>query len=168
MASERAGAPSGRLIARLSWASGAVFAATAVPAALGVDALVGAAAGVALGLFLVSLPVWLYALALAAVRTARGDDIAVSSLFLVQGTAPRDVRRSLLGSVAASVALAAATAAAQPFGVLVPMLPLGFCGLWGARHGTYPPRRMPGPATAPRPPAGPARTGRGGGARPGR
>jgi len=37
----------------------------------------------------------------------------------------------------------AATALAEPFGVLVPMLPLGLLGLWGARHGVFPPRRMP-------------------------
>jgi len=44
------------------------------------------------------------------------------------------------------IAVTAATAAAEPFGILVPMLPLGLIGLWGARHGVFPPRRMPGGA----------------------
>ncbi len=118
-----------------------LFALTAIPAAIGLDALDGVAIGVALGLFLVSLPVWLWALGLAALRSARGDDVAVSSLFLWQGLVPAWVRKSLLGALAVSVVIAAVTAAAEPFGVLVPMLPLGFCGLWGARHGTYPPRK---------------------------
>ena len=43
--------------------------------------------------------------------------------------------------------VAAATAAAEPFGILVPMLPLGLLGLWGARHGVFPPRRTPDAAT---------------------
>jgi hypothetical protein len=123
-----------------SWAANAVFAVTAVPAAVGADAIENVAIGVALTLFAISIPVWLYAFGLAVVRTGRGDDVAVASLFFLQGSAPRRVQAHLLGSVGACVVIAAATAAAAPFGVLVPMLPLGLTGLWGARHGTYPPR----------------------------
>ena len=36
--------------------------------------------------------------------------------------------------------IAAGTAAWEPFGVLVPMLPIGLAGIWAARHGTFPPR----------------------------
>ena len=36
---------------------------------------------------------------------------------------------------------------ANPFGVLVPMLPMGLAGLWGARHGVYPPRPAPAKKT---------------------
>ena len=36
---------------------------------------------------------------------------------------------------------AAADDARTMFSVLVPMYPLGLIGLWGARHGTFPPRR---------------------------
>jgi hypothetical protein len=39
--------------------------------------------------------------------------------------------------------LGLATAWANPFSVLVPMLSLGFAALWGARHGIYPPRPAP-------------------------
>ncbi|GIU89742.1 MAG: hypothetical protein KatS3mg010_0841 [Acidimicrobiia bacterium] len=131
----------GRPIVVASWASVALFALVAIPDALGVDAFDGASVAVAAVQFLVSLPVWLYAFGLAVVRSARGDDIAVASLFFLSGSAPRDVRRHLLGAVLASIALATATAAANPAGVLVPMLPLGLAGCWAARHGVFPPRR---------------------------
>ena len=61
--------------------------------------------------------------------------------------APKRVRVQLFGSLAVCLAVTAATALAEPFGVLVPMLPLGLLGLWGARHGVFPPRRMPDAAT---------------------
>jgi hypothetical protein len=74
-------------------------------------------------------------------RSAQGDEIVVASLFLMQGDAPRPVRVQLFSALAASAVLAAATGAADAFGILVPMLPLGLIGLWGARYGTFPPRR---------------------------
>jgi hypothetical protein len=107
-----------------------------------VDAFDPVAVGICVGLFLGSLPVWVYALGLAIVRSGRGDDIAVANLFFLQGSAPAEVRKQLLGAFAASIAVAIATAWANPFSVLVPMLPLGLVGLWGARHGTFPPRRV--------------------------
>jgi hypothetical protein len=131
----------------VSWAANALFAATALPAALGVGAFDIAAIAVALGLFAISLGVWTWAFAVALARTTRGDDVVVASMFLIQGPAPKRVRLSLFGSLAACLVVTAVTAAAEPFGVLVPMLPLGLIGLWGSRHGSFPPRRMPG-ATA--------------------
>lgn len=127
-------------IVQASWASVALFAAVAVPAALGADVLDGVATATCLVLFLASLPIWVYAFLKAVARTARGDDIAVASLFFLQGSAPRDVRWHLMGALAACLVVTVATAAADPFGVLVPMMPLGLAGLWGARHGRYPPR----------------------------
>jgi hypothetical protein len=135
----------GRAIVVTSWVTIAVFAAVAIPDALGVDALDDAAVGVSLALFLGSLPIWLYAYGLAVARTARGDDINVASLFFLSKSAPADVRRHLLGALVVCLVVTVATAAANPFAVLVPMLPLGLAGLWGARHGVYPPR-----ATTPR------------------
>jgi hypothetical protein len=135
------GAEPGRAIVRASWASNVVFAVTAIPVAAGVDALDGVAVGVALALFLVALVVWIYAFAVAVGRSAQGDDVVVGNLFLMQGPAPRSIRWHLFGSFALSLAIAAGTAVGDPFGVLVPMLPLGFVGLWGARHGTFPARR---------------------------
>jgi hypothetical protein len=130
----------GRAIVVTSWVTIAVFALVAVPDALGADAFDAAAVAVSLALFLASLPVWIYAYLVALNRTTRGDDITVSSLFFLSRSAPANVRRHLLGALVVCLAITAATAAANPFAVLVPMLPLGLAGLWGARHGTYPAR----------------------------
>jgi hypothetical protein len=130
----------GRAIVVTSWACIAMFAVATLPVAVGLDAFDGVAVVVSLVLFLASLPIWLYAYGLAITRTARGDDITVSRLFFLSGSAPTDVKRHLFGALLASLVIAVATAAANPPSVLVPMLPLGFAGLWGARHGTYPPR----------------------------
>ncbi len=127
-----------------------VFAATAVPAALGVTALDDVAAGTALGLFVASLGVWVYAFGLGIARSARGEDVVVANLFLLQGSAPTRVRAHLLGSLGISVAIAAVTASTDPFGVLVPMLPLALAGHWAARHGAFPPRRARSGTTAER------------------
>jgi hypothetical protein len=134
----------GRGIIVASWVCNAVFLVTAVPAALGVDALEEVAVGTALALFFVSLGVWAWAFAVAVARSARGDDIVVANLFGTIGDADRPVKLHLFGSLAVCVVITIATAAANPFGVLVPMLPLGFVGLWAARHGTFPPRPVPG------------------------
>jgi hypothetical protein len=129
-----------------AWVGNVLFAATVVPVALGADSLRGVSIGMCLGLFAVSLVVWAWAFGIALARTARGDDVVVGSLFLVQGPVPSAVRWHLFGALAVCLAITAATAASEPFGVLVPMLPLGFAGLWGARYGTFPPRRTGGPA----------------------
>ena len=47
--------------------------------------------------------------------------------------------------------ITAVTASADPFGVLVPMLPLGLVGLWGARHGEFRPRPGVEPEVRPAP-----------------
>lgn len=130
----------GELIVRAAWAANLVFVAGFAGDLAGVEALGGLATATGLALFLASIPVWLYALGKAIARSAAGDDIAVSSLFFLAGSAPRRVQRHLLGASGVSVALAAVFATASPFAVLVPMLPLGLAGLWGARHGVFPPR----------------------------
>ena len=140
--SEEAATPGWRTIT-WSWGTTALFTAVAVPVALGVTALEGVAIAVSLTLFAASLVVWTYAFGLAVVRTTRGDDVTVPGLFFLSaGAAPRAVRRHLLASLAVSVVVAMATVKANPFGALAPMLALGLPGLWGARHGTFPPRRM--------------------------
>jgi len=140
----------GQRIIVASWAANALFAVTAVPAAFGVHAFDVASIVVALGLFAISLVVWCWAFGVALARTTRGDDVVVASMFLIQRPAPRRVRVHLFGSLAVCLAVTAVTAAPEPFGVLVPMLPLGLIGLWGARHGSFPPRRMPDSATSER------------------
>jgi hypothetical protein len=132
----------GRAIIRWSWAGIALYAVVAIPSAAGVEAFDAPSLAVALLLFFVSLGIWVYAFLVALSRSAAGDDIVVANLFLAQGPVPRAVRWNLFGSVAASCAVAAVAAVGgDPFGVLVPMWSVGFLGLWGARHGEFPPRR---------------------------
>ena len=131
----------GRGIVVASWVSVALFAGAAVPAAVGVSAFKPVALGTAVTLFVVGIAVWLWAFLAAVMRSADGDDIVVASLFLVQGSAPGHVRVQLYTALALSIALAAGTGASDAFGILVPMLPIGLVGLWGARHGVFPPRR---------------------------
>jgi hypothetical protein len=145
-ASDPSAAPlSGPVIVVASWSGNVAFATTAIPAALGFDAFDDAAIAVSLALFFASLVVWTWALFAAIARTARGDDVAVTTLFLLEGRVPGRARWLLYGSLGVCLAITVATAAANPFGVLVPMYPLGYVGLWGARHGTFPPRRTSGP-----------------------
>ncbi len=132
----------GRSIVVGSWATLGLFVVTVVPDAFGLHALDGVASGVALTLFLVSLPIWLYAFGLAVVRSGRGDDIGVGSLFFLVGSAPSDVRRWLFGALGLSIVVALATAWANAFAALEPMLPLALVGLWSARHGTFPARDL--------------------------
>jgi hypothetical protein len=136
----------GERIIVVSWVADALFAVTAIPAAVGVSAFDAVSIAVALGLFVISLGVWCWAFAVALVRTTRGDDVVVASMFLMQGPAPKRVRVHLFGALGVCIAVTAVTAVAEPFGVLVPMLPLGLIGLWGARHGVFPPRRAHGAA----------------------
>jgi hypothetical protein len=132
----------GSRIVTWSWATTAVFAAVALPFALGVSAFEDVAIAFSLALFAVSLGVWAYAFGLAVVRSSRGDDISVPALFfLASGAAPAGVRRHLLGSLAVACVIAVVTVRANPFSALVPMLTLGLVGLWAARHGTFPLRR---------------------------
>ncbi|MBM3671694.1 MAG: hypothetical protein FJW86_05885 [Actinobacteria bacterium] len=131
--------PGGRIIAT-SWASNLLFAATAVPHALGVDSFKAPAVATALLLFALSMVVWPWVFAAAFTRSAQGDDIVVANLFLTVGDAPREVRMQLFWALAVNVVIAIGTTASEPFGALVPMLSLGLVGLWAARYGRFPPR----------------------------
>jgi hypothetical protein len=137
---EQAGPEEGGAIVVAAWLADGLFAVTAVPAALGVSAMDVPALAVSVTLFVVSLGVWAYAFGLGVVRSARGDDVAVANLFLLQDSAPPGVRRHLFGALAASIVIALATGFRAPAGFMVPMLPLGLAGMWAARHGTFPPR----------------------------
>jgi hypothetical protein len=133
----------GRAIVVASWSTLGVFSIVAILDAVGLHALNTPATVVSVTLFLGSLPIWIYAFGVALVRSTRGDDIAVASWVFLTPSAPKELRRHLLGATALCVVVALATAWANPFSVLVPMLPLGLAALWGARHGVYPARRPP-------------------------
>jgi hypothetical protein len=152
----------GRAIIRSAWIGNLVFAATAIPAAAGVEAFDPISAVTALALFAVSLGVWVWAFAIAVARSSRGDNIVVGNLFLFEGRVPKGVRAQLFSAVAVCLVITALTASADPFGVLVPMLPMGLIGLWGARNGVFPLRPGFEPEVRPlRPPRSAGRRGHG-------
>ena len=131
----------GRSILVAGWIANALFAVTAIPAAIVQgDAIEGVAIAVALLLFFVAIGTFVYAFAIAVARSTRGDNVAVANLFFLEGSAPKRVRRDFLVLFLTCLAIAAATAAWEPFGVLVPMLPVSLAGVWAARHGKFPPR----------------------------
>ena len=135
--------PPGDDIRKAAWYGTAVFASTAVPATF-FEALDPVALVVDVLLFVAGFAAFVAAYA-RAVNRSRADSIAVTSLYVLAGSAPPEVRRSLLGALVVQVVVALATAMARPYtilaaGTLVPLYGLGLCGLWAARHGTFPPR----------------------------
>lgn len=109
------------------------------------------AVGVAVGCFSVGVIVFLWGY-WTAVQRSRYDNIAVASLyFLVDNCAPKNVMRTMNLLLAIQVVVGVATASIRSstdgepgstlaFGILVPMMGLGFNGLWGAFYGTFRPR----------------------------
>lgn len=134
----------GRLLVRLSWAGTAVTCVTSIANALTGDrdhyALSAAPALVLLGLGCVAFA----AAFLLAVERSRTEEIGVGGLFFLEGCAPRRVQVVMMASVAVQAVVPLAVAVVRPFtafAVLAPVWSLGLAGLWGARHGRFPPRR---------------------------
>ncbi len=78
-------------------------------------------------------------------RRSRAEVVSVPGLFLLQGCAPREIRRSLLGYFATQCVVSIAAAALQlytlvAFGVLAPTFALGLAGVWAAKYGDFEPR----------------------------
>ena len=138
-----ASGPPGRAIVRASWAGTGVFAVVAVAATVA-DAAVGGLVAVSVVLFALGVGAFLAAY-VRAIGRSRYEAIGMGGLFLLAGTAPAAVQRSLLGSLAVQVVVAFTTASIRiytpvAFGLLVPMYGLGLAGWWGATHGVFPPR----------------------------
>ncbi len=136
----------GRALIRLSWIGTAVTVVTSVANALTGDRNdYWLSAGPALVLLLLGSGAFLWAFALA-VERSRTEEIGVGGLFFLEGCAPRRVQVVMLASVAVQTVVPLAVAVVRPFtafAVLAPVWSLGLAGLWGARHGTFPPRRGP-------------------------
>ena len=129
-------------IIRVSWASLAMLIAVAVPFAFGLDSFEKPVAAVGLTSFSVGIAVWFVAFFQALGRTAVGDEIAVSNWVFLAGSAPARVRRHLLGVALLTLTVTIATTAGNPFVWLANLMPLAMSALWGARHGTFPPRTV--------------------------
>ena len=130
----------------------ALFVVTATLATVFFDApWKNIAVGVAVGCFSVGVVVFLWGY-WTAVQRSRRDNIAVASLyFLVDHCAPASVMRMMNALLAVQVVVGIATASIRSstdgkpgstlaFGILVPMMGLGFNGLWGAFYGSFRPR----------------------------
>ena len=136
----------GQRIVVASWVGTLVFTVAAIAATVAPDDLGAAFAVLSVGFLLVGIVLFLYALLVAADRS-RTDAIGIGGLFFLQGSAPKQVQRHLMGSLAVEVVVAFVAASVRiytplAFGLLVPMYGLGLAGLWGARHGTFG-RRVP-------------------------
>ena len=135
----------GRGVRRASWAGTAVFVVTAVPGAVAPSQFEAPALVVAVALFAGGCAAFLWAFLVVAGRS-RTDHMELAQIWFLTGSpTPQEVRRSLLGALAVQVVVGLASASARPYtslaaGALVPMWGLGLCGLWAARHGTFPPR----------------------------
>ncbi|MBW3556864.1 MAG: hypothetical protein KY454_07995 [Actinobacteria bacterium] len=131
----------GKRIVAASWWGTALLTLTA-GAAVADQVARPLAAAVAIGLNVLGVGIFFWAYAVA-VRRSRSDAIGIGGLFFLAGdVAPRPVRRSLLASLVAQVAVGLSTAAARPFtslafGVLAPLYGLALIGLWGAKHGRF-------------------------------
>lgn len=146
----------GTRLVRASLAGTVLFTVTAVVAVF-VDSARGVAAVVALGLFFLGILAF-FAAYFRAVLRSRSEVLGVGGIYFLSGSAPRNVRVILLGSIAVQVVVgivtASVTASIRPFtplafGLLVPMYGLGVAGLWGAFHGKYPERPDPSASLPP-------------------
>ena len=129
------------------WGTG-VFAVTNVLAAL-VKQTEIIALVLDLLLFVAGTALMLWALLVAANRS-REREMTMAGIFFLSQAAPRDVQRRLLGAFAVQIVVAFAVAIAHPstslaFALLVPVYGLALAGQWGARYGTFPPRKAAPP-----------------------
>lgn len=140
-----AGVPGGVLI-RTNHAITAVFAVlTTIAVVVNSKPTRHLAAWFDVIVFVVGCVLFVVALYLGAQRS-RESEMTMAGWWFLTGSAPRPVQWALLGSTVAQVVVAIAGAAFRPFsalafGTLVPMFGLAICGIWGAQHGMFPPRR---------------------------
>lgn len=133
----------GRSIVTASVAGTAIYVVAAVLGTITLDLAIVTVV-VSLVLFAIGTVTFLMAY-FTAIGRSRYEAIGMGGLFFLVGSAPRDVQVRLLGALGVQTIVAFATAIIRiytpvTFGLLVPMFGLGLAGLWGARHGTFPPR----------------------------
>ena len=138
------------MIVRFDVIATAVFAVSAISAAIVFDgAVMTIAAVVSLVLFFVGIAAFLWSF-WNAVQRSRGEQVAVTQLYLLSGgVAPTRVRNTMWAALAVQCVVGLGTAIARPnapdgspgnslaLGVLVPILGFGLNGLWAAFHGRY-------------------------------
>lgn len=145
-ADEATRADEGKRIVTASWIGTTVLGVTTA-LAMTVRAMQPVALAVSVALFLAGTGGFFVAF-VKAVDRSRTEEIGVMNLFFLDHSAPKPVKRNLLGSLVVQIAVATAAAAIRPntavaFAVLAPIYGLSLTGLWGALHGTFPPRPPP-------------------------
>ena len=153
----------GSLIVKINVAMTALFVvASVVSAAAFSQPWKSIAVVVSLACFAIGITVFLWGY-WTAVQRSRTDEISVAAMyFLVDGAAPSKVAAILNSTLAIQVVVAVATAIARSstdgkagstlaFGILVPMMGLGFNGLWASIHGSFSPRQLADGAQVPHP-----------------
>lgn len=147
----------GEVIVRANVAGTAIFVLTAiVAAAVFTTAAQWVGASTAMALFSIGVFSFLWGF-WNAIQRSRDEEVSVTQLFMLLGTAtPSTVRRPMLSMLAVQVVTAFATAiwridgpdgtpgSSLAVGLLVPMFGLGMNGLWAAYHADFAPRLMPG------------------------
>ncbi|RMH78523.1 MAG: hypothetical protein D6683_07475 [Actinomyces sp.] len=155
------GEVAGAGIVRASWWGTGLFSVTALVGAALQGVWRWPAVLVSVVLFAVGCVVFVWAF-LVAVERSRHELIGIGGLYFLTGSAPASVRRHLMASLGVQIVVALVTASVRvfttaAFGTLVPMYGLALAGLWGARHGTFPPRHEtggPGPGAGGEAPPG--------------
>jgi hypothetical protein len=89
---------------------------------------------------------WAFAIAIGRSRT---EAIGMGGLYFLAGSTPRGVQVRMMGAWAIQVVVAFTVASlgmftGAAFALLAPMWGIGLAGLWGARHGSFPPRVLAG------------------------
>jgi hypothetical protein len=134
----------GRWIVTSDAAGTVAFALACVVGVADPDPLGLVTAAVSIVLFVAGCVAFLAALAVAAQRSRR-ETVSLGGVYFLSGSAPRWPRRTLLSLLAVQVVVAVVAGVVRiytpvAFAALAPMFGLGLTGLWGARHGTFPPR----------------------------
>ena len=155
----------GSLIIKINAAMTALFVVASVIAAVAFSQpWKTIAVVVSLACFAIGITVFLWGY-WTAVQRSRTDEISVAAMyFLIDGAAPSSVAKILNSTLAIQVAVAVATAISRSstdgkagstlaFGILVPMMGLGFNGLWASIHGSFSSRQLADGAQVPLPDA---------------
>ena len=136
--------PVGMGLIRLSWAGTLLLAILSVLGVVAIDTFAPIVVWCSVGLFVAGCVLFFIAYAIAVGRS-RTDAIGIGGLYFLAGSAPSQVRRSLVGSFVLQCAIAVAVIIVAPFTSLVmtsmaPIFGLGCSGVWGARYGEFEPR----------------------------
>lgn len=138
----------GRGLVVASWAGTGVLAVTVAAGVGALDTVAPAVVAVSAAMFLAGSVAFFLAYARAVARS-RHELIGIGGLYFMAGSAPRSVRRSMMGSLWVEVALVVVAVAVKPFSSLVftslaPVYAIGLAGMWTSRHGAFPRKAGPG------------------------